>query len=82
MELLIPLVLLKIVTDESPKEYLVEMSVIWFPVLPSKKINCGAEVYPLPPESISIVSILANESTLIICGRVVLGFNVLSVGKS
>ena len=70
------------VTDESPKEYLVEISVIWLPVLPSKKSNSGAAEYPLPPETISIKSTLAKESTLIICGREALGFNVLSVGKS
>ena len=80
--LLIPLVLLKIVTLESPKAYLVEISVIWFPVFPSKKSNSGAELYPLPPETISILSNLANESTLMICGKEALGFSVPSDGKS
>ena len=82
VELLIPLVLLKIVTVESPREYLVERSVISLPVFPSKNIKSGAEEYPLPPEVIVIFSILAKESTLIICGKEVLGFKVLSVGKS
>ena len=82
VELLIPLVLLRIVTLESPREYLAEISVIWSPVFPSKNSKSGADEYPLPPDVISMKSIFAKESTLIIWGKDALGFKVPSDGKS
>ena len=82
VELLIPPVLLKIVTLESPREYPILKSFICSPVFPSNTIKSGAYEYPLPIEVILILPILAYESTFIICGKEALGFKVLSVGKS
>ena len=78
---LIPVVLLRILTWESPNVYCKSISLTCFLVSPSNNNKVGATAYPFPTEAIPIDPIDAKDFICITCGNATVGLKVVSDGK-